>query len=394
MSASPLLIGGVGLAGVLVGGVLVARAFAGRVRDVERAKGWSEAQAEDQRRQLEETRHVQDLIFGSMREGVLLLDGGWRAVFSNDALERHLGSRPAALAQLHPPALRELVRRAAEARSPDASEVELGSPARWLRVNVTPAGDDGSVLLVVADVTEAKRIDEIRRDFVANASHELKTPSASIQAAAETLVSAAANDPGAVPRFAEQLHRDAYRLSRIVSDLLDLSRLESGSDLQDDIHLDAVAREEAQRFDDLVERTGLSLSLEAERVPPVRGSARDLSLLVRNLIDNAVRYTRGGGRVDVAVASANGDVMLRVSDTGLGIPSRDLSRVFERFYRVDPARSRDTGGTGLGLAIVKHVAENHGGEVSIESELGRGTTVQVRLPACPPTEPAPGRATS
>jgi two-component system, OmpR family, sensor histidine kinase SenX3 len=236
-----------------------------------------------------------------------------------------------------------------------------------------------------------------RRDpprLVANASHELKTPSASIQAAAETLVSAAANDPGAVPRFAEQLHRDAYRLSRIVSDLLDLSRLESGSDLQDDIHLDAVAREEAQRFDDLVERTGLSLSLEAERVPPVRGSARDLSLLVRNLIDNAVRYTRGGGRVDVAVASANGDVMLRVSDTGLGIPSRDLSRVFERFYRVDPARSRDTGGTGLGLAIVKHVAENHGGEVSIVSELGRGTTVQVRLPACPPTEPAPGRATS
>jgi signal transduction histidine kinase len=169
-------------------------------------------------------------------------------------------------------------------------------------------------------------------------------------------------------------------LSRIVADLLDLSRLESGSELNDQVHLDAIVREETERFADAAGAAGLDIRVGASAVPPVRGSRKDLSLLVRNLLDNAIRYTKAGGSIDAAVTADNEWVVLRVEDTGIGIPTKELPRVFERFYRVDRARSRETGGTGLGLAIVKHVSENHGGSVRVESELGRGTTFEVRLP--------------
>jgi two-component system, OmpR family, sensor histidine kinase SenX3 len=236
---------------------------------------------------------------------------------------------------------------------------------------------------VLRDVTEARRLEAVRRDFVANASHELKTPVATIRAAAETLRDGALDDPPAARRFAEQLEREALRLSRIVTDLLDLSRLETGSDLEERVRIDAVVAEELKRLEPEASDAGVSIDLRADGVPSVRGSGRDLALLVRNLVDNAIRYSPEGGQVDVTVTSDPEFVSLRVADNGAGIPSRDLSRVFERFYRVDRARSRDTGGTGLGLSIVKHVAENHGGEVRVESELGRGTTFEVRLPTRP-----------
>ncbi len=336
-----------------------------------------------------DAKQVRDQILGSMQDGVLLFDGGWRTAFANKALERHLGARPEALPQVYPPSLRETIRRAAETERLEVAEIETGTPTRWLRVTATPAGTDGSVLVVIADITEARHLDVVRRDFVANASHELKTPAASIQAAAETLLHVWQEDPEAVPRFAEQLEREAVRLSRIVADLLDLSRLESGSELQDDVHIDALVREESSRFEEAAIEAGLTMDVEVARVPAVRGSGRDLSLLVRNLLDNAIRYTSAYGRVVASVTADNGSVVLRVSDTGTGIPSKELSRVFERFYRVDRARSRETGGTGLGLAIVRHVAENHGGTVKVESELGKGSTFEVRLPSSIPegTEP-------
>jgi signal transduction histidine kinase len=211
----------------------------------------------------------------------------------------------------------------------------------------------------------------------------LKTPAASIQATAETLRTAASEDPGVVPRFAEQLEREAARLSRIVSDLLDLSRLESGSETQATVRLDELLDEERERLEAAARDGDIAIVfvVDVVPVPPVHGSARDLSLLVRNLVDNAIRYTKPGGRVDVGLDTADAEVRLVVADTGLGIPSRDLPRIFERFYRVDRARSRETGGTGLGLSIVKHIVENHGGTVSVRSELGRGTTFEVRLPA-------------
>jgi signal transduction histidine kinase len=342
------------------------------------------ADAEEELRRTErstvEAREVRDLILSSMQDGILLLDAEGVTVYANDAFERLLGTAPESVSGLFPLALREAADAAADHGATGSTLVETGTPPRWLRAQATPAGEGGSVLLVVRDVTEARRLDAIRRDFVANASHELKTPAASIQAAAETLRDAAEDDPAAVARFAEQLEREAVRLSRIVADLLDLSRLESGSEMSERVHLDAVAREEAQRFEDLAAAAELDLVVDAPTPTVVRGSARDLSLLVRNLVDNAIRYTRPRGSVTVTVESDARSAVVAVRDTGVGIPQRDLARIFERFYRVDRARSRETGGTGLGLAIVKHVAENHGGSVDVRTELGVGTVVEVRIP--------------
>lgn len=366
-----------GVAGYIAG----RRSARARLRDLEETNRRSSGELEARTLAAREERRVQDRILGSMKEGVLLLDGGWRTAFANDAIERHLGTRPEALAQVLPAGLRGMIRRTAETGHAEVAELETGSPTRWLHVTTTPAGADGSVVVVIGDVTEARRLDAVRRDFVANASHELKTPAASIQAAAETLRHAVQEDPEAVPHFAQQLEREAVRLSRIVSDLLDLSRLESGSELDESVQLDAVVRDEAQRFVDAALEAGLTLAIDVTAVPPVQGSARDLSLLVRNLLDNAIRYTRAGGSVNVTVSAEGNEVVLSVEDSGVGIPSKDIPRVFERFYRVDRARSRETGGTGLGLAIVRHVAENHGGTVTVRSELGRGSAFDVRLPA-------------
>jgi signal transduction histidine kinase len=311
-----------------------------------------------------------------MREGVLLLDPAGATVFANGALERHLGGRPAGLGDLFPVTLRS-----AANEPPAVVEVELTGPARWLRAQSMQAGGDGSVLLIVSDVTSQRRLDAVRRDFVANASHELKTPAATIRAAAETLVDAADRDPAVVPRFAQQLEREALRLTRIVADLLDLSRLETDEPGTEGVRLDALVREECQRFEDAATEASLALVVQTPDPAPVIGTPRDLALLTRNLIDNAIRYTGGGGSVTVTVTATDSETVLTVRDTGVGIPSRDVPRIFERFYRVDRARSRETGGTGLGLAIVKHVADNHGARIEVQSELGAGTDVTVRFPA-------------
>jgi two-component system sensor histidine kinase SenX3 len=224
-------------------------------------------------------------------------------------------------------------------------------------------------------------IDAVRRDFVANASHELKTPVASLQALAETLVAAGANDPNEVPRFAAQLEREAIRLSRIVSDLLDLSRLEGEAGIRTQVRLDRLVAEEVRRLQQRADEAGLTLEGHLGAPVVVQGSARDLSLLARNLLENAVQYTRTGGTIEVSVGTEDGVAILAVRDTGIGIPTREQTRIFERFYRVDRARSRETGGTGLGLSIVRHIVENHSGTVRVKSELGQGSTFTVRLPA-------------
>jgi len=321
---------------------------------------------------------VQTLVLSSLPDGVVLFDPDGATAFASDAVRGLIGGPPRTRAELVPLGIREAADHAASGAAVDLV-VETGTPTRWLRATATPAGRDGGVLLVIRDVTESRRLDAIRRDFVTNASHELKTPAASIQAIAETILKAAADDPGAVTRFAGQLEGEAARLSRIVADLLDLSRLESGSDAAEPFHLDALVREEAQRFADIASDAGLTLSIETPGPAPVTGSAKDFSLLVRNLVDNAIRYSPRGS-VRIRTEADGVTVTLSVADDGVGIPTKDLPRIFERFYRVDRARSRESGGTGLGLAIVKHVAENHGGSVSVRSELGRGSEFTVRLP--------------
>ena len=378
-----VMIGGAGLLAFAVGAFLVSRRASARLRALEaERRGWFE-QIVDRTKIAEEERRAMALVLSSMEEGIVLFGPDRRTRFANPAIERHLGSRPWSMDAVFPLPLREAVEAASSRRDPTVAEAETGTPSRWLRASAARVGDDGSVLLVVSDVTQARRTEAIRRDFVANASHELKTPAASIRAAAETIASAAHDDPAMVPRFAGRLEHEAIRLSRIVEDLLDLSRLGYGSDLGDPVALHAIVRDEVERFEGQAAEAGLELSIVTSPVPRVRGSARDLALLVRNLVDNAIRYTRPGGRVDVGLLAEGGEVVLTVQDTGVGIPSRDLPRVFERFYRVDRARSRETGGTGLGLSIVKHVVENHGGRVSVQSELGRGTRFEVRLPAAP-----------
>ncbi|MBI3648116.1 MAG: GHKL domain-containing protein [Actinobacteria bacterium] len=377
MDANALVLAGVALVAGAFGAAAARRMGTERMRGLTEAARRAEGELRSRDRSSAEGRRVQDVILGAMQDGVLLLDREGRTVFANASLARLLGA-PGGRDPVLPVDLERAARRAGYTGAETSAEVEAGR--RWLRGSAIPVGDDGSVLLVVRDVTEALRLDSIRRDFVANASHELKTPAASIRAAAETIRSAIEEDPAAVPRFAESIERESVRLTRIVSDLLDLSRLESGSDLHELVRLDVLALDECRRFQETASSSRVELEVKAQEVPAVRGSARDLALLVRNLVDNAIRYTKAGGRVEVSVSSDDGHVRIGVTDTGIGIPTRDLPRVFERFYRVDRARSRETGGTGLGLAIVKHVVENHDGEVSVQSELGQGTTVTARLP--------------
>ena len=370
---------GAAIAGAIAAGLIVAIAAGSRARGLQEELTRSKAALAERERTAVESEARRRVIDDAMHEGVLLFDASGQLVHANEASERQLARRPASIAQLFPTAAAEAASAVGASGEPQVVEVEMASPPRWLRVAATPAGA-GGVLVVVSDVTEARRIETIRRDFVVNASHELKTPAASIRAAAEMLLHALRDDPAAAARFAGTLEQEAERLSRIVADLLDLSRLEAGSDLEGSVHLDSLVAEEGQRFAHRAEAAQLTLDVRTERVPPVRGSERDLALLVGNLIDNAIRYTPEGGAVDVSVVSSNGEVRVRVVDSGIGIPQRDLTRVLERFYRVDRGRSRRSGGTGLGLSIVRHIAENHGGSVTVQSEVGRGTTVDVVLP--------------
>lgn len=327
---------------------------------------------------MERERQTREAILSSLDEGVTLVEADGSVRYQNDVARRLVGS-VSSVRDLDPPALRDLMGRALEEGTPRAVEATIGE-GRTVQAAAVAVAGQGQILLVLRDVTEAREVDAVRRDFVANASHELKTPVASIRALAETIAMSAFDDPDVVARFAGQLEREAVRLSRVVSDLLDLSRLEGRPGEMGPVRLDVLVAQEAERFRRRAEDARLSLSIEAGAPLRVRGSARDLALLVRNLVENAIHYTRPGGRIGVTLLSRDHRAVIRVRDTGRGIPKKDQSRIFERFYRVDRARSRETGGTGLGLSIVRHIAENHGGSVTVESTLGEGSTFTVTLP--------------
>ena len=292
------------------------------------------------------------------------------------------------------PELRRLARDVR--RTGEGQEVEV-EPARTrmlrlpeaVRVRVAPVEDGaGHVVMLVEDVTEARRVEAVRRDFVANVSHELKTPVGGMSLLAEALVDAA-QDPEAVRRFGGRLQKEAGRLARLVQELIDLSRLQGADPLpeQDLVPVDRVIAEAVELT--RLAATSRSIALVQGGTPglTVQGSEAQLVTAVRNLLENAVHYSPEGTRVAVAARVADGAVEILVTDQGIGIAERDLERVFERFYRADPARSRETGGTGLGLAIVKHVATNHGGEVSVWSVEGSGSTFTLRLPPADPGHP-------
>jgi signal transduction histidine kinase len=372
------------LAAALIAIVVFAlpRAF-GRTRAAERTMEAVRAQVEE----ISERAASQAAALGSLGEGIVLLDADGAVAYSNPAARDLLGRRVDTVEEITPEPVRGAVQEASREARP--VETEFETSGRTVHVTASPAPTPGEVVLVARDVTTARMIERIRRDFVANASHELKTPVASIQALAETLEEAVAQDPVRAERFLALLGNEANRLSRLVADLLDLSRLEAEPPERSLVHLETVVKDEVERLRARAEASGITLLLEAADAAPVYGSPGDLGLLVHNLLDNAIHYSPGGGQVRVRVDTEDGSALLIVSDTGIGIASRDLDRVFERFYRADPARSRETGGTGLGLSIVKHVAESLGGEVTVQSVLGAGSTFTVRLPRAEEEIPTP-----
>ncbi|CAN5826302.1 hypothetical protein BH23ACT12_BH23ACT12_00970 [soil metagenome] len=306
---------------------------------------------------------LREQILASMREGVVLADAYGEVIYANQAAHDMFGRSPR---DLLPAQLGE-------------RELTIHHPRRRELRSTSVRLEDGRTLVVIQDETERKRVESIRRDFVANASHELKTPVAGIMVTAETVERAIDDDLVHARRFASNLVREARRLSALVQDLLDLARLERGQGERTRLRLAQVVEAEVDGLRDRIEQKGLTLTAELNDRMEVLGVQEDLALMVRNLLENALVYTASGS-IGVWMSDTGAGFELKVSDTGSGIPSSDLERIFERFYRVDKARSRDTGGTGLGLAIVRHVAESHGGVVEVSSELGSGSTFTVRLP--------------
>lgn len=328
----------------------------------------------------EQTTATLEVVLGALSQGTILFDNDDRVVYANAPARSMLGVVPDHLSGMAPLQFQEAVREARETQEPRTRVLDHGSPTRRLRGVATPFAGEDRILLLVEDITERDRTDAIRRDFVANASHELKTPVSTIIASSEALRMALERGDESAARFAARIEGSARQLDRLVGDLLDLSRLERDRPELAPVRVDHLVRDEVERIRDEAEGKGISVDLVTRSVTAMI-SQRDIAIATRNLLDNAIRYTPEGGSVSVAVTREEGHAVISVTDTGEGIPTRDVERVFERFYRVDSARSRGTGGTGLGLSIVKHVAESHGGSVTVESEWGAGSTFTIRIPA-------------
>jgi two-component system, OmpR family, sensor histidine kinase SenX3 len=282
------------------------------------------------------------------------------------------------------PELSRLVQAARRTGKPQTAELPLDFsdfPRRALSVGARAQRlDTGEVALIVDDLTEAKRVESVRRDFVANVGHEIKTPVGALQLLAEAALDAH-DDPEAVERFVGRMQHEAQRLSRLVQELLDLSRLQGGEPLpaSTEVSVDAVLDEAVDRTRLVADARGISIVRGGDPGLVVLGEEGQLVTAVANLLDNAVSYSPDGTRVALGVHLRDDVVEIAVTDQGVGIPEEEQERIFERFYRVDQARSRATGGTGLGLAIVKHTVGNHGGEVTVWSQPGNGSTFTIRL---------------
>ena len=330
-------------------------------------------------------------VLGALDLGVVVVDRDEIAVYANP-VARTLQVVDADRLALS--ALSELVRRVTDSGAPDSVSIDLPGAGRGpeyltFTVRGMPLREQGRVSAVVLrffDITDAHRLELVRRDFVANVSHELKTPVGALTLLAEA-VQQAADDPAAVQHFAARMQREGSRLGRLVQELIELSRLQGaeplpGSDL---VQVERLVSEAVDRSRLRAEQAGITVLDKTEPGLYVRGNETQLGTAIGNLLDNAIAYSAPRTRVGLTSRAETDPkgrrwVTIAVSDQGIGIAESDLDRVFERFYRVDPARSRATGGTGLGLAIVKHIATNHGGGVTVWSVIGSGSTFTIRLP--------------
>jgi two-component system, OmpR family, sensor histidine kinase SenX3 len=321
-------------------------------------------------------------------QGLVIHDGDGRRTFHNDVAAEFLTARPGEA--LVAEAISELAATAATLEegspAPRRSLELFGPPRRVLELHAVPLPAEGAqrgVLVVIDDISERRRLEAVRRDFVANISHELKTPVGALGLLAETLL--AEDDPVVARRLAGRLLTEADRVGRTIDDLLALSSIEAGeAGLRNAVPVHVAMAEAVERVRPAAEHCGIEIEV-AEPSPrlTVLGDRRQLVSAIYNLLDNAVKYSDPGSRVELRAGTDGRWVDVAVTDRGIGIPRRDLERIFERFYRVDRARSRETGGTGLGLAIVRHVASNHAGEVRVDSQEGEGSTFTLRLPVGP-----------
>ena len=282
--------------------------------------------------------------------------------------------------------LMALIRVARRTNETHRSRIEIargpiGAGKREFEVSVSPLNDEGMVLVLISDQSEARRIDAVRRDFVANVSHELKTPIGALGLLSEAILGAK-DQPDAVVKFASRMQMEAKRLTDLVQEIIDLSRLQSSDPLQKafDVEASDVVREAVAQSAFSAESRKITVEIGEIEDATVIGDRDQLIMAVLNLVENAINYSPENTKVSVVVKVKQELLEISVTDQGIGIAEAELARVFERFYRVDPARSRMTGGTGLGLSIVKHVALNHGGDIKVWSREGVGSTFTLQLP--------------
>jgi len=336
-----------------------------------------------------------DLILDNMAEGILLVGGNGEVILTNPSIEKIfkvksddvIGSP--AIHSIRNFDLDKAIQDSIASRREVVDEILLQSPFKQLRIRTMPITNsigEKQTLVVIRDITRQKHVERLRKDFVANISHELKTPLTGLKLLSETLLRSIDDDPSSSRVFIKRLDKELSTLINMVRKLIDLSKLETTQDdsEKEPVNLGELVNEVGSSFSQLAVSKGLSLNIDiSDNMPLIEGDKDQLLTLIRNLIDNAIRYTPSGGKIDVNVKDNNNNVMLSVSDNGIGLAKREIPRIFERFYRVDKARSRETGGTGLGLSIVKHIAENHQASIDVESSLGIGSKFIVRFPINP-----------
>ena len=349
-------------------------------------------------RTLTEERNLSSAILGSMVEGVAVVNAAERLVFTNPGFASILGldvppvAGSSLLEVVRQTELIGAVRRVLAGEPRVESEISTGTLRQHFfaaTVASVRAGDTSGAVIVLHDITELRKLERIRRDFVANVSHEFRTPLTAIQGFAETLIAGALDDPQNRGRFLNIILEHARRLARLTEDLLKLSQMDADR-LEIEINPVKVSQLVESCYETARHRAAekeLLLTLAPglpQNLPDVAGDARRLQEVLQNLLDNAIQYTLPGGKIILNAELKNGSVVFTVSDTGIGIPTADQPRIFERFYRVDAARSREAGGTGLGLAIAKHLIEVHGGRIWVESEVGAGSRFHFSVPLFDP----------
>lgn len=349
--------------------------------------------ADHLQQQLDSTRRLlqqREAVMAEMVEGVLVLDEDDRIVLVNEAFRelfdayRDVEARPV-VEVVRLPALGALLARAREATTPVFDDVEIrGHPARIVFCHAARFPTEGpraGTLAVFHDVTELRRVDRVRRDFIANASHELRTPLTSIQGYAESLASGPMT-PDEVETHVGVIQRNVHRMRDLIDDLMDLSRIESGGGAREPVAVDVVRLTQTLLADarPRLAHAKLEARLATASAPPAFADRMALEQVLENLLSNAIRYSDEGGRIEIAIETRAEQLEVSVSDTGIGIPEEALDRIFERFYRVDAARSRAIGSTGLGLAIVRHLVHAMGGTIRVESRLGEGSRFTFSLP--------------